>query len=348
MRLMPPREKDGEIKFFFAKSLPYRPRMALVGLILAAGLALQVTVGFWPGLAVLVAAQLLGMNSGYDASPRGRGPEKWSRVTPDEYEKVRLRADQLKQWDEDFFDGTSTSGAVGAGVTAVLCVILYNVAASAWGFPDGYWFYFGIDAVVLLLPLWFIGTRSYLKKDRLIIKIDVLQRLMKALSDPSDVQVQPMLALADTDTRGKEPMDARLMIKLVGAPKDFYGVQVQLSINSVQGKDYPYLYCVLIAKKGSGLLKDYRSLLRKTEEDLLGKLGKFLFGGLKGPGGGPVDLIYEPSSPGDVDIIVVRRQTSRNSGFFTPPSAALEVVNGSLDLARALASPPPPPPARAS
>lgn len=341
--MLPPPEKDGEIKFVFAKSLPYRPRMALVALLLAAGLALQVTVGFWPGLAVLVAAQLLGMNSGYEAPGRRFGNESWARVTPDEYEKVRLRSEQLKQWDEDFFDGTSTSGAIGAAVTAVLCLIAYNVAASVWDFPDGYWFYFGIDALVLLLPLWFIGTRSYLKKDRLIIKIGMLQGLMKELNDPSDVQVQPMMELSESAKGKKAPIDARLMIKLVGAPKDFYGVQAQLSINSVQGKDFPYLYCVLIAKRGSGLLDGYERLIKKPEEDFLGKVGKFLFGGLKGPGGGPVELVYEPSSTAEVDIIVVRRRTSRSSGFFTPPAAALAVVNSSLDLARALASPPPPP-----
>ncbi|MDA8131403.1 MAG: hypothetical protein M0011_07865 [Elusimicrobia bacterium] len=339
MSILPPPQKDGEIKFFIAGGLPYRARMALVLGLLAVGLGVQVTLGFWPGFIVLIFAQLLGMNSGYDAAPRISGEESWARVTPDEYIKVRKRADELRRWDEDFFDATSTSGQVGLGVTALACAIAYGIAAATFSFPDGAWLPFGLDAAVLLLPLWFIGTRDYLKKDKLIIKINALENVMAALKPGSDVQVQPMLSLASTKSGGKEPEDARLMVKLVGAPEGFYGVQVQLSINSVQGKDFPYLYCVVLAKRGFGLLKDYRDLLPgRTEKSLMASLSGFLLGGLSGPGGGDVDLVYEPSSTGEVELIVVRRRTTKQSGYYTPPSAAMQVVNGALQLAKGLAA----------
>ncbi|MDA8132017.1 MAG: hypothetical protein M0011_10990 [Elusimicrobia bacterium] len=339
MNILPPPQKDGEIKFFMAKGLPYRARMGLVFGLLVCGLGVQLTLGFWPGFIVLLFAQLLGMNSGYDAAPRTTGAESWVRVTPDEYVKVRRRADELKRWDEDFFDATSTSGLAGLIVTALICAIAYGIAAATFAFPDGSWLPFGLDAAVLLLPLWFIGTREYLKKDKLIIKINALENVMAALKPRSDVQVQPMLSLAETKSGGKEPEDARLMVKLVGAPEAFYGVQVQLSINSVQGKDFPYLYCVVLAKNGFGLLKDYESLLpANAEKGLMASVSSFLFGGIQGPGGGDVDLVYEPSSERDVDLIVVRRRTTRQSGYYTPPSAAMQVADGALRLAKALAA----------
>ncbi|OGR45101.1 MAG: hypothetical protein A2X35_10085 [Elusimicrobia bacterium GWA2_61_42] len=334
MSVLPPPQKDGEITFFMAKSLPYRPRMALVGLLLAAGLGTQVTAGFWPGYALLVLGLLLGVNSGYNSSPARTGEESWERVTPDAYEKVKLKAEQLKAWDEDLFDGTSTLGLAGFGVTAALCAGLYAWAAGTWSFPPGYWVYFALDGAVLLLPLWFVGTRGYLKKDKLIIKIGMLEEVMAALKDPSDVQVQPMLSLAPTASGGKEPGDARLMLKLVGAPKEFYGIQVQLSINSVQGKDFPYLYCVLIAKNGSGLLGGWEPLAAQPERSFFTGLVGSIFGQI-GNFGSP-ELVYEPSSAGEVDIMVVRQRTTRATGYHTAPAAALTVVDYSLKLARAL------------
>lgn len=330
MSILPPPQKDGEITFFIAKSLPYRPRMALVALLLLAGLGLQVTTGFWPGLALMIMGQLLGMNSGYTAVPKLLPDQTWERVTPDEYEKVKRRADELKEWDEDFFDGTSTRGMTGFVVTAVLCAALYFLAAKAWSFPPEYVMYFGLDAAVLILPLWFIGTRNYLKKDRLIIKIEMLKVVMAALADASEVQVQPMLSLCATEKGGKEPEDARLMMKIVGAPKDFYGIQAQLSINSVQGKDYPYLYCVLIAKHGSGLLEGWESAVEQPETSFLsGIIGALL-------GNASTGMVYEPSEAGEVDIIVARQRTTQTSGYYTSQSAALAVVEASLKLARAL------------
>lgn len=331
MSILPPPQKDGEIKFWFAKGLPYRSRMSLVGLLLAGGLALQLTLGFWPGFAALLAGLLLGINSGYDAKPKKTGKETWEKVTPDEYAKVKLKAARLRSWDEDFFDGTSVSGLVGLAVVALLCLAVYGVLAVKFSFPDGTWVYFGLDAAVLLLPMWFIGTRDYLRKDRLIIKIDMLEKVMAALKDPSDLQVQPMLSLAAAE-KGLVPEDARLMVKLVGAPKDLYGLQVQLSVNSVQGKDFPYLYCVLIAKAGSGLLKGWEKFAEQPEvPGLSALLGKLL-------GKGPAGMEYEPSSSGEVDIIVVRQRTTRTSGYHTNAAAALAVVGRALLLARGLAA----------
>jgi len=344
MSILPPPQKDGEIKFMLAKSLPYRPRMALIALTLAAGLGLQVTIGFWPGYALLIAGLLLGMNSGYDAAPRLTGVEAWEKVSPDEFGKVLDKAKELSKWDEDFFDGTSPLGLAGLVLTALACSIAYYVVSSRWSFPDGYFFYFGLDALAIIFPLWFVGTRDYLRKDRLVIKVEMLEKVMAALNDPSDAQVQPMLSLNPTEKGGKEPEDARLMVKLVGAPKDFYGLQVQLSINSVQGKDYPYLYCVLIAKHGSGLLKDWQKFADQPEKNFLsGIFGQLL-------GNAPTGLVYEPSDADEVEIIVVRQRTTRESGYYTNADAALTVVNKSLGLARGLLSvsqaggPPPPPP----
>lgn len=332
MSVLPPQEKDGEIKFAVAKGLPYRPRMALVALLLTAGVALQVFWNFWPGFALLFCGLLLGMNTGYDAAPRTTGKEEWSKVTPDEYAKVRLKAEQLSNWDEDMFDITSLSGFAGLAAMAVACGVAYNLADGVWNFPPGTAFYFGADAALVIFPLWLVGTRSYLKKDKLIIKVTLLEEIMAGLRGPSDVQVQPLLSLMSTEGGRTEPEDARLMVKLVGAPADFMGLQVQVSINSVQGKDYPYLYCVLLAKAGSGLLDGWEGLAKQPERSVFGGM----LGALLGTGAG--GITYEFDRSGEVELVVVRQETTRKSGYYTPPPAARQVVDSALDLARALAA----------
>lgn len=331
MALFPPPDKDGQIKFIIAKSLPYKPRMALIAGLLLAGLGLEVGFSFWAGLAVLLAASLFGMVQGYDATPRIAGVEKWERVTPDEYTKIKLKADQLKRWDEDMFDITNTTGALVFVAGVILCVGIYLVLAGTFGFPVGYCNLVGLNAAVLIAPLWFTGVKEYLRKDRLIIKINLLEGVMRALTPLSEVQVFPMLALAETSEGKQDPEDARLLINLVGAPAAFYGVQVQISINGVKGQDFPYLYCVLIAKAGSGLLEGYERFLDKPSESS-GMISDF-FMRLVDPG---QKLVYEAQKNPDADILVIRQLAEKNRGYSTGQKEADAIISASLEMAKKL------------
>ena len=342
MPLFPPPDKDGQIKFILAQSLPYKPRMALIAALLLAGLGLELAVSFWAGLASLLAASLLGMVKGYDARPKVTGELKWERVTPDEYSRIKLKAEQLKRWDEDLFDITNTAGVLVFAAACALCAGLYLVLAANFGFPSGYWVLVGLDAVVILAPLWFTGVREYLRKDQLVIKINILQNIMETLTSPSEVQVFPMLALAETVEGRKAPEDARLLIKLVGAPAAFHGIQVQLSINNVQGKDYPYLYCVLIAASGSGILAGHERFIAKPPE---AAEPIFSFSFIKAALGlSGRKLVYEAQKNPDADILVIRQRAEENAGYATAQPAADAIVSASLDLAKKLVGSNEPPP----
>ncbi len=333
MSLFPSPDKDGQIKFILAKSLPYKTRMSLVAALLLAGLGLQLMFSFWAGLAALLAGSLLGMVKGYDARLYPKTFETWERVTPDEYAKIKLKADQLSRWDEDLFDITNTAGVLAFAAACAACAGAYLVLAATFGFPYGYWIFIGLDALVVLAPLWFTGVREYLRKDKLIIKINLLESVMKLLTAPSDVQVFPMLALAKTEGERTEPEDARLLVKLIGAPAAFYGLQVQVSINSVQGKDYPYLYCVLIGKEGAGLLAGYERFLPKPKESFGSSLSQFFLRGLGLPA---QRLVYEAQKNRDVDILVIRQYAQGNIGYSTSPENAASLVTAALEMAKKL------------
>lgn len=332
MPLFPPPEKQGEIAFVIAKSMPYRPRMAVVAAALLCGLLVQLLFSFWIGLVLLAVASLMGMISGYDAKPATTSDVKWERVTPDEYRKVREKADALKKWDTDAFDGTNSFGAVMFVLAAAACLIIYQPVSAALSLPDGFWVFPAIDAAVLLVPLWTTGVREYLRKDQLLIKIKLLEEMLSRLQEPSDVQVYPMLGLQAVGEGKTAPCDARLMVKLVGAPEEFMGLQVQVSINSVKGTDFPYLYCVLIAKKGSGFLDGYEQFKATTDGGLGGGIAAFL--GLASSYG----PVYETSPSPEVDVLVIRQKAGRNGGYSTSPAQAWNMVSAALDAARGLSA----------
>jgi hypothetical protein len=91
---------------------------------------------------------------------------------------------------------------------------------------------------------------------------------------------------------------------------------------------------VLIAKRGANLLQGCEEAARQPERSVLSGIANALFGSAGGIGA-PA-LVYEPDSKDEVDIIVVRQQTTRQSGYCTPPAAARTVVEYSLKLAAAL------------
>jgi len=312
MRLFPPEEKQGDIHFVFAKALPYRLRMRLVIGLLAAGVLAQVLVQFWIGWCLLVIAMGLGMIKGYKAIvPVKRGEEKWHQVTPDEYRKVQRTTEQLREWDQDALDITNVTGGF-VFVLVLAAVVAIGLALAArqpqWGL---YWV---ANCLVVLLPHWLIGVRQYLKKDRLLVKVRLLQAVLNKLEALSQAQVLPMLSTLEGAAGGQVPQDARLMIRLVGAPGWFLGIQVQISINVVQGSDYPYLYCVLIAKP-EGKMLHCLPRVKGFDKDR---------------------LVIESEVQSDANIIVVRQRTTQSSGYHTKPKQAERVVRSALDLAERL------------
>ena len=104
-------------------------------------------------------------------------------------------------------------------------------------------------------------------------------------------------------------------------------------MNSVQGKDFPYLYCVLLGRDGAGLLGDYERFLRKPKESLGSSLAQFFLRGLglSGP-----KLVYEEQKNKDVDILVIRQYAQGNTGYCTSPENAASLVTTALELAKKL------------
>lgn len=308
MSWYPDSERQGEIQFIFMKSWPYRTRMFVIILLMVLGISIELALNYWAGLVVLFAGTVLGMIRGYHAKPKMKRGETWNRVTPDEFRKIRLKEKQLKSWDRDAFDITNGLGCGIFLLALLIFSVITRVAVRAVSFRLilAAW----LNVAVVILPHWFTGVRTYLKKDKLILKIKLLETVMKQLEPDSRMQVHPMLAVMKTQDDKQVPDDARLMIRLIDAPEAFMGIQIQISINTVQGTDYPYLYCVLLAKQEAGFFRKKQSLVSPS----------------------PKIVLSESQSPG-VDVLVVRQKTTKNSGYHTSEKAAMHVIESAIQLA---------------
>jgi hypothetical protein len=308
--LWPDPQRRGEIHFKVAKALSYRARITLIAGLLAAGFAVQFLGALWPGAALLFGATLLSLVRGYTNIPQKfAGTPEWRGADRKELEQVREISRRSQSWDRSLLDITCARGLstlIGLGVVVGgVAVWLSDWLESAW--LARAWL---ADCVVLILPHWFTGVRRILTNAPLVVKIEHLLAILddwETLKRDGEV-MSPQMEVA-TGKGGAMPKDAKLVLRIPAAGDDFLGLQVQVTLNNVQGTDYPYLYAVLVARPAFGLLK-------------------------KPLPPAPAEIVAEPKQEQDVQIVVLRQRTTKTSGYHTKPKTCLAIFRHALAAAR--------------
>jgi hypothetical protein len=248
-------------------------------------------------------------------APGGATPaheELWAPVEDDWLKRVDELEQRGARWDTTPWDISN-----GIGCLALLALLGALAAAAFLAVPllgpDGSLRLVGAG-VLLFLPQWLNGMRttwnpSELRKkgQALALARENAERLAKR-----DFDLVPTLALRE-GRRGKYPVDARLMLRPSHEDATgFLGVQVQVTLNNVQGTDYPYLYAVVL---GKGAFR-----LPKAEPRLH----------VQG-----VDLVCEPGESEGVRYLVVRQYADKQGGWHTGPDQIRTIVAVALEKARA-------------
>ncbi len=328
---LPDRDRRHLLQFYVAPRMDYGMRLFWAGLLIFAGLGIQL---FGPAssplvmlicsLPLLLAGTLALLARGYNLRPRHamqRGT--WEKTTRDRFAKLRQLEDDVKSWDESFTDLTCVSGVVALVLLSMLigvAWILLNRSSSSHAWAP----VFLADAVVLLLPHWLTGTRRGWRPVALRQQLDALEIALSAIEKyPSPAcQIQPMFEMTGKDER-QMPINARAFVRFPDGPSGLLGVQFQVALNNVQGTSYPYLYAVIVAEIGFGLKEDYapaiRQQLRKEQDAKAGFLAALqeLKNGV---------LTVEASTDKDVEVIVIRRATSKTSGYHTQPATIRHIA----------------------
>ncbi|NJK98876.1 MAG: hypothetical protein HC905_31735 [Bacteroidales bacterium] len=102
-----------------------------------------------------------------------------------------------------------------------------------------------------------------------------------------------------------------MKIKFHNQPESFLGLYAQISMNNVQGQDYPYFYVVLVAKRESGLIAEIAKKLNTPE-----------------------NVISELSSQEDSEVLVIRQYTTKKSGYHTPAKAINTIFDCGLETCK--------------
>ena len=302
--VLPDRERRHLLQFYVAPRLTYGGRtLAALGPI-ALGLALQFLLpwsdprlGLNFTLPLLFAGNLFLLVRGYDLKPGGlRGSGEWERSSREAFRGVLDLDRQVARWDQTLVDITCVGGAffflLLGGLTFGAVVILGAIGGAE---GEGWAIVLAGDAAVLLIPHFVTGTRRGWRPTALRERIESLEIVMKVLEAfhfPA-CQIQPMLYVAGTNER-KTPSDARVFIRFPDASESFLGLQFQVSINEVKGTKFPYLYAVIVAKPEFGLMSHRATIERHCAK-----------------------LLVEPGDESDVDVVVIRRKTTKTSGYHT-------------------------------
>ena len=309
--LLPDARRRGEIDFVFAKSLSYGQRMALLAALLAGGFVLQVLVSLWVGVALLLAASMLAVVRGFSNVPdRVVGPREWRGADRAQLENILNLNRKSRRWDQSVLDVTCVTGAA----TFVLVAVVAAVAAFALWTRGQEWLAKAlvVDVAALLVPHWLTGVRRILTNAPLTVKVRQLLSIVDCWeADRRDGEVMAPQMNVIRGPKGELPRDAKLVLRIEPLGESFLGLQVQVVLNRVQGKDYPYAYCVLVARPELNMLQRLQP---------------------RPPGG----IVAEPQRDGDVDILVIRNETTKTKGYHTPPPVSRRIFLYALEEARRL------------
>ncbi len=311
----PPPEKQDVIRFSVFKSLPYKKRMTLYALCIAIGFLIQIIMlSVLPGAILLIFAALLTLVKGYHNKVElnaYRADSNWTAVDMEKICQVDSFNAKLKKWDQDTLDISNGIGCLTFGFAAlgliVAYVVLYEVTS---GYRVGN--IFVIDALILIIPIWFNGLRQIYQQNVLYIKTDLviaLESFFRTVKKNGE-HFKPALMLAHGKTEKSVPTDCRFNISFDNMPADFYGIQAQININNVQGANYPYFYCVITAKAGFGLDR-YVNLIPVPRN---------------------INVKYE--SDGEADVIVIRQHTTKTSGYHSKLPACKSILEIALIMSR--------------
>lgn len=119
------------------------------------------------------------------------------------------------------------------------------------------------------------------------------------------------------------PKDIKIKVDFDGQSEDFLGFYGQISLNNVQGIQYPYFYVVLVARKNYGL-ENYKDMVHRKN------LNKGLFSKLLDQN---QDFICEYSEQEDVEVLVIRQYTTKTSGYHTDSSMVKELFESGIEVA---------------
>lgn len=316
----PSQKEQDSVQFYFFKSIPYTTRMAMYLMLIFVGFVFQfLTFTAFSGVVFLVCATLLNLMKGYNVRINIRNfklADEWTTVDMERINEIEKLDNNISKWKSDFFDITNGKGILGFILTGFVIVVLSVNLEKFFGNSQIAKIIL-VDSAILLLPLWFNGTKQAFRQSELKQKIGIVKQMEKCFQSAKKEgeSFKPALKLARGQYGKAVPIDARFTVFFDGMPSDFYGLQAQISMNKVQTAQYPYFYCVIPAKPGYGL-KNYINKIAKN-----------------------INIIVEFQMDLQAEVIVIRQNPDKvPAGYHTKTDGCINIFMTALGIARKILS----------
>jgi hypothetical protein len=258
------------------------------------------------GLPFIIACVIINLLKGVSIKKVIPESVKWQEVTPEKIDQILSQCRKIKKF-----------RSKDAGCFIIFVFVLMFVLAFSLPILSELSIPFAliatvVNAFILFAGLALSGRKSAWMPHALDIKARIVKRIINTSYIKNDpvLQAVPYLEIGNAKD-GSFPNDTRILIRFKGAPKEFIGLQGQISINTVKGKPYPYFYVVLIARRGFDLFK---------------KFGKHNLD----------KLVIERKRTEEADVIVIRQKTTKTSGYHTNEGVQDYILESCVTLAKSV------------
>ena len=263
-----------------------------------------------PGFIVLFLASIINIIRDIKYKVDFSEKKDWKEVTEEEYRKFIKRMENIKKLKGHSFSEKFTI------IFSIIFIIILSTPIIDFFILNRELTTLVIDSLILFLPIFLSGNRSF-KIDReedTFIKVKNLLYAMNILEvKTKKFDLVPYFEISEVKNKGKIPVDAKVMVKAKDSPPELLGIQFQVNINRVQSKKYPYFYAVIIARKDFGLFKKAEKIFKKAKKNVIDNNIKFEF-----------------SKQEEVDVIVIRQETTQETGYYTDKKIIEKIVLISL------------------
>ena len=303
------KDEQGIVIFKLFPSLEYQTRMMVSFGVIIFGIALQIIYyNLFSGIIFILCGSLLQIVKGYDnriKTGRYHPDANWIRTDRNKLDEIIQFDNKLKKWDRSAIDISNGLGLFTLIIVIAAIFIIFMIGINTY---NRILIIISVDAAILLIPHWITGIREVLRTPKLLIKIRLIKDLISDIKDIIGAnKVEYFLLLKGENV--KLPDDVKIRIAFADQPAGFLGFYGQVVTNTVQGHDYPYFYIVLVAKKGFGLLKYYQKY------------------------DSPSDIVTSYSEKKDVEVFVIRQDTSITKGYHTKRKDIKYIFNEGYKIA---------------
>ncbi len=304
------KEERGIVVFHFWKSLKYILRLILSFSLIILGFALQYYDSFYIGLTIVFIGNSLllvkGYNNSVDLDAFKDGAE-WVETSWENIENILTLDKKRKKWDDSFFEVSNNLGCIVFVISIAILFFLYSYNVIG---HEKLTLIFISNIAILFYPHWLSGLRLTTRTPNLVEKIKHFNSVLNSFEN-TFTNDEIIYLVQVMGKKQKIPNDLKIKIKFKNQAENFQGVYVQISLNNVDGKKYPYLYVVLVANKGFGL-KSYFSSISCSNR-----------------------VIKEFDITNDVEIIVIRQNTKLTAkGYYTNKKESIRIIEDGINAAR--------------